>query len=104
MRKNRKLDRNFKLSVLSEIQTKSIAEVCRTHNIHPSAIYKWKNEYSENPQKAFSGNGNLWKYEAEIAKRDRIIGQLYMEIDLLKKTTKRLQELKAEEERMRCIK
>lgn len=104
MRRNRKLDRNFKLSVLSEIQTKSIAEVCRTHNIHPSAIYKWKNEYSENPQKAFSGNGNLWKYEAEIAKRDRIIGQLYMEIDLLKKTTKRLQELKAEEERMRCIK
>ena len=104
MRKNRNLDRNFKLSVLSEIQTKSIAEVCRTHNIHPSAIYKWKNEYSENPQKAFSGNGNLWKYEAEIAKRDRIIGQLYMEIDLLEKTTKRLQELKAEEERMRCIK
>ncbi len=104
MRKRRKLDRDFKLSILAELQTKTLAEVCRAHSIHPSAIYKWKNEYSENPKNAFNGNGNLWKYEAEIAKRDRIIGQLYMEIDLLKKTTKRLQELKAEEERMRCIK
>lgn len=104
MRKRRKLDRDFKLSILSEIQTKPIGEVCRTHNIHPSAIYKWKNEYQENPQKAFSGNGNLCKYEAEIAKRDRIIGQLYMEIDFLKKTMKRLQELKAEEERRKLIK
>jgi len=104
MRKRRKLDRDFKLSILAELETKTMAEVCRTHNIHPSAIYKWKNEYSENPKKAFNGNGNLFKYEAEIAKRDRIIGQLYMENELLKKTMKRLQELKAEEEKMRCIK
>jgi transposase len=104
MRKRRNFDRNFKLSILSELQTKSAAEVCREHSLHPSVISKWKYEYSENPKKSFSGNGNLYKYEAEIAKRDRIIGQLYMEIDLLKKTTKRLQELKAEEERMRCIK
>jgi transposase-like protein len=104
MRKRRKLDRDFKLSILAELQTKSMAEVCRTHSIHPSAIYKWRNEYSENPKKAFKGNGNLWKYEAEIAKRDRTIGQLYMENELLKKTAKRLQELRAEEERMRCIK
>jgi transposase-like protein len=104
MRKRRNFDRNFKLSILSELQTKSAAEVCREHSLHPSVISKWKCEYSENPKKSFSGNGNLYKYEAEIAKRDRIIGQLYMEIDLLKKTTKRLQELNGEEERMRCIK
>jgi len=104
MKKRRKLDRDFKLSILAELQTKPIAEICRMHNIHPSTIYKWKNQYQENPKKAFSGNGNLYKYEAEIAKRDRIIGQLYMENELLKKTTKKLQELKAEEEKMRCIK
>lgn len=104
MRKRRNFDRDYKLSILSELQTKSFAEVCREHHLHPSVISKWKRDYSENPAKAFSGNGNLWKYEAEIAKRDRIIGQLYMENELLKKTAKKLQELKAEEEKMRSIK
>lgn len=104
MRKRRNFDRNFKLSILSELQTKSPAEVCRANGLHPSVISKWKNEYSESPKKAFSGNGNLWKYESEIAKRDRTIGELYMENELLKKTMKKLQELRVEEERMRCIK
>jgi len=104
MRKRRTFEKDFKLEVLAELQTFSWAEVCRKHNLHPSLIHKWKHEYQENPKKAFSGNGNLCKYEAEIAKRDRIIGQLYMENELLKKTMKRLQELKEEEERARRIK
>lgn len=104
MRKRRKLDRDFKLSILTELQTKSLAEVCRSHDIHPSAIYKWKKEYQENPKKAFSGQGNLWKAEAEVEKYKRLVGELYAEIDFLKKTLKKLQELRAEEERVRCLK
>ena len=52
----------------------------------------------------FSGNGNIWKAEAEVEKYKRLVGELYAEIDFLKKTTKKLQELKAEGERMRYLK
>ena len=104
MRRYRYHSREFKLSVLNELNVKSIAEIAREHNIHPVMISKWKREFNQNPKKAFSGQGNICTYEAEIAKRDRIIGQLYMENELLKKTAKRLQELKAEEKIVRHTK
>lgn len=104
MRKRRNFTREFKLSVLSELSVKSLAEVSREHNLHPVLICSWKREYESNPEKAFSGNGNLWKPEAEIAKYERLVGQLYAENIFLKKTITALQKLKAEEEKMRCIK
>ena len=65
---------------------------------------KWKRELKESPDKAFSGNGNLWKAEAEVEKYKRLVGQLYAENEFLKKTLERLQQLKAEEEKMKYIK
>jgi transposase len=104
MREYRNHSREFKLSVLNELNFKSAVEVSREHNIHPVMLCKWKREFNTNPDKAFSGKGNICNYEAEIAKRDRIIGQLYLENDLLKKTATRLQELKAEEKIMKRTK
>jgi len=104
MRKRRSFTREFKLSVLSELELKSVAEVSREHNIHPVLFSKWKRELKESPDKAFSGNGNLWKAEAEVEKYKRLVGQLYAENEFLKKTLERLQQLKAEEEKMKYIK
>ena len=104
MGKKRQFTREFKLGILRELENgKSFAQVCRENELGSSVVSKWKREYKENPEKAFSGQGNLWKEDAEIAKRDRLIGQLYAENDFLKKTLKRLQQLKVEEERMRYI-
>jgi len=103
MRKRREFTRDFKLSVLSELNVKKPAEICREHNIHPVLLSKWKKDFNENPIKAFSGKGNLWKAEAEVEKYKRLVGELYAEIDFLKKTTKKLQELKAEEERVKYL-
>lgn len=104
MRQRREFSRDFKLSVLSELNVKKAVEVCREHNIHPVLLCKWRKDFNENPVKAFSGNGNLWKTEAEVERYKRLVGELYAEIDFLKKTTKRLQELKAEEIKMRSLK
>lgn len=104
MKKRRKFDRDFKLSVLRELQCKSAAEVCRENNLCPSVIQRWKIEYQENPKKAFNGNGNLWKAEAIIAERDRLIGELYAENEFLKKTIRTLQRLQKQETEMRGIK
>lgn len=103
MKGRRGFTRDFKLSILNELNVKKAAEVCREHNIHPSLLSKWKREFNANPAKAFSGHGNLWKAEAEVERYKKLVGELYAEIDFLKKTTRRLQELKAEEERRRSL-
>jgi hypothetical protein len=66
-------------------------------------LHRWKNEYESNPDKAFKGNGKMWKQEAKIAQYERLIGQLYAEIDLLKKRTEYLKEQRAEQLIMRRL-
>lgn len=100
MNKRRIFTREFKLGIIQELTTKSVAEVCREHNLDPSLITYWKRDYEKNPTSAFAGNGHLWKDEAKLAERERLIGQLYAENAFLKKALERLQQLKTEE-RMR---
>jgi transposase-like protein len=103
MRKRRSFTRDFKLSVLQELQTKKWSEVCREHSLHPSVIQKWRKDYDANPKNAFNGNGNIWKEDAINAKYERLIGQLYAENAFLKKTLERLQTLRKEEKRMKYL-
>jgi len=103
MKRRRGFTRDFKLSILNELNVKKAAEVCREHNIHPSLLSNWKKEFNQNPVKAFNGKGNIWKAEAELERYKKLVGELYAEIDFLKKTTKKLQELNAEEEKMRSL-
>ena len=104
MKQRRSFTRDFKLSILSELSVKPMVEVCRIHNLHPVMVSGWKKQYQRNPEKAFSGKGNLCKVEAEVAKYERLVGQLYAENEFLKKTIRSLQELQAEEEKRRHIK
>ncbi len=92
----RTFTKEFKLSILSELDTKPASEICREHDIHPTLLNRWKQEQQQNP-KAFSGRGNAHKLEAQIAQRDRLIGQLYAENALLKKALQRSLERRAEE-------
>lgn len=103
MKHRRGFIREFKLDILNELNIKSVAQVCKEHSVHPSLLSKWKRDFNQNPFEAFKGNGNIWKEEVKIAQYERLIGQLYAEIDFLKKTTKRMQELRAEEERRRSL-
>lgn len=82
----RKFTRDFKLSVVSQLEAgKSPAELGREHNIHPIMLCKWKRELQEYPKTAFKGNGNAYTLEAKLAEKDRLIGKLYAENELLKK-------------------
>jgi len=97
MRTRRTFSREFKISVLKESEVKPPAEVCREHDIHPVLLTKWKNELQQNPKGAFAGHGKISKFEAQIAERDRLIGQLYAENAFLKKVMQRSLERRAEE-------
>jgi transposase len=97
--KRRSFTRDYKLSVLAEVEgDRSVVEVAREHGIHANVITRWKREYAKNPDACFSGNGNMYKDEARIAKLEREIGRLHMEKEFLKKNLellgKRVQEEK----------
>jgi transposase len=55
---------------------------------------------AENPEKAFSGNGNQYKDQARIAELERLLGQAHAEIELLKKAFAMTQK-KVREERIK---
>ena len=97
MKTKRKFTREFKLSIVNELENKSFVQVCREHDLHPSLLSKWRRDYKENPREAFSGNGKIWKEDAKIAQYERIIGQKCVEIEFLKKTLEVLQQKRAEE-------
>jgi len=97
MRIRRTFAKEFKLSILRELESKSAAEICRENNIHPVMLSRWKKDYEKDPTGAFSGQGNLWKEDAKIAQYERLVGQLYAENAFLKKTSELLQKRKAEE-------
>jgi transposase len=96
--------REFKRMIVEQLCVKSAAEVCREHEIGPNLLSRWKREYEENPGEAFKGNGHLWKWEAKLAEKDRLIGQLYAENELLKKSILYRENRQAEERRkQRCV-
>ncbi len=95
----RQFSKEFKLSVLKELETKRLAEVCRAHSLAPSTVSGWRIDYEKNPKEAFKGRGNIWKEDARLAEKDRLIGQLYAENFFLKKVYERLKQLQLEEKR-----
>jgi len=97
MGSRRRFTKEFKQSVVQQLDSHSAVEICREHDISQNMLYRWKKEYESNPYGAFEGNGKLWKQEAKIAQYERLIGQLYVEIDLLKKRTESLRRARAKE-------
>lgn len=91
--------REFKLSLLHELETKSMAEVCRTHNIACSTVCGWKKVYDKNPAEAFKGHGNMYKEEAKIAEYERLIGRMSAKIDLLERAYEAMKQQVAEDQK-----
>ena len=99
MRSRRTFTKEFKRELVRQLRVKSAEELCREHNIGPNLLSRWKREFEENPEDAFAGRGNRWKWEAKLAEKDRIIGRLYAENELLKKSIEYMEQLEAEERR-----
>lgn len=99
----KQFSREFKLSVLQELESASLTEVCRKHSLAAPTVVGWRRNYEKAPDKAFAGSGNRWKPEAELDHYKRLVGQLYAENELLKKTCNHLTALRSEQKRLgRC--
>lgn len=89
--KRRQFTREFKLQIVRELQAgKSLAQVAREHELHPSTILEWRKNHEKYAEGAFQGNGRSYTDEAKIAELERMVGQQAMEIALLKKALLRL--------------
>ena len=99
MKRRRTYMRDFKISVIREVESgKTLAQVSRENEIHPSLVVKWKKEYFRDPENAFRGNGKAYKEQARTAELERLVGQLYAENEFLKKALTRLEGKTKEEE------
>lgn len=91
--KRRKVSPETKIKIIEEIRNgKGVAQTAREYGFAESVIYRWKKEYETYEDKAFAGNGNIYKDSARIAELERLVGQLTMEKELLKKTLQKLKE------------
>lgn len=97
MVKRRNFDREFKLQILQQLGSKSVAELGKEYNIHPMMIYKWKREHEESPTKSFAGHGKICKLEAELENSQRLVGKLYAQNEFLKKASETLKSRLIEE-------
>jgi transposase len=98
MARRRRFTREFKLHILEQLKSRSVAEVAKEFDVHPMITYKWKREFETNPSKAFAGHGKASKLEAEVANYQRLVGKLYAQIEFLKKASETLK-TKLREER-----
>jgi len=74
----------FKLAAVNELSAgKPATQIAREKNIHRSLVFRWRRELRT---RAFPGNGNTAALEARLAEKDRLIGKLYAENELLKKS------------------
>jgi transposase len=86
----RRYDRAFKISVVSGLEGgKTPAQIAREHGIHPSLPSRWRDEWAENPEKAFQGNRKMYKENARISEQEKILEQLYPGNGRLRRKSKR---------------
>ena len=67
MGSRRTFTKEFKHSVIGQLDSSSPAEICREHDVHLNMLHRWKKEHESDPHGAFKGNGKLWKQEAKGA-------------------------------------
>lgn len=92
--------REFKLAILAQVNNGvPVAQVARENGLHPALVFRWKQQYLEDPEKAFSGPGNPYKDQARIAELERMVGRLYSENEFLKKTLENMKAYADEQKR-----
>lgn len=96
--RGRTFTREFKLDVVRQIASgaKRPAQVCREHQLSESLLARWRREYEERGEAAFTPrvlDGQVAQASAEqrVAELERLCGQLALENAALKKALQHLQ-------------
>jgi len=83
----RKFTREFKLEAVRLIKDRGVSYVQASQdlNVHTSQLRDWVKKFSEDPQHAFPGYGQMKPEQLEIVRLKREVAKLKAERDILKK-------------------
>ena len=83
----RKFSREFKEEAVRMVAEggRKVADVARGLGIHENLLYKWKQQYIEDPEGSFPGKGHLNHQDEEFRRLEKENFELRMERDILKK-------------------
>jgi transposase len=83
----RKFTREFKLEAVRLIKGRGVSYVQAAQDlgVHVSQLRDWVRRFSDDPQHAFPGHGQMKPEQAEIARLQREVTKLKAERDILKK-------------------
>ena len=89
MSKQRKFTPEFKAKVVLELLSgsKSSAELCRQYQLSPQLLAQWKATFLERAALVFGSEESRSQEAARIAELERLVGQLTLEAQILKKAT-----------------
>src|SRR5205085_10518173 len=81
----RKFTREFKLEAVRLIKDRGVSYVQASQdlNVHPSQLRDWVKKFSEDPQHAFRGHGQMKPEQLEIVRLKREVAKLKAERDIL---------------------
>jgi transposase len=83
----RKFTREFKLEAVRLIKDRGVsyAQASEELGVHTSQLRAWVKTFSDDPEHAFPGNGQMKPEQLEIARLKREVAKLKAERDILKK-------------------
>jgi transposase len=79
----------FKAQLVLQVLTgsKSIAEVCREHQLKDTQFYHWKDQFLHNAAKAFPQDDEHRRDQARIAELEQLVGRLTLQLEAAKKVS-----------------
>jgi transposase len=85
--KYRTFTAEFKAQVVMSVLTgdKTVAEVCRQHQLSDTLFYRWKADLLAGLPQIFEPDPQLAAAEARIAELERLVGRLTLELEVSKK-------------------
>jgi len=92
MAQRRKFTAEFKVHVVLDLVSgaKSVAELCRQHQLNPQLLTRWKTEFLERAPLLFEQEAMRSQEQERIAELERVVGRLTMQLEIAKKASSML--------------
>ena len=96
MSKRRKFSPQFKSQVVLQLLSgeRSMAELCREHQLTAQMIGNWKQQFLAGATQAFESDATNSAEQERIAELERMVGRLTMELEIAKKASSLLDGLR----------
>ncbi len=91
----RKFSAEYKARLVLELLSgqRSAAEIARKEHIKDALLYEWRAQFLERASTVFSEPAPSQEAEQKVAELERLIGQLTIENEVLKKASRWLQRM-----------